>query len=176
MVRSWQLVLVRGIFAVSFALLSFFWPEITVTVFVLLFGVYALMDGLFALAALTRFSARDGHFWALLIEGLMGIAVGIVTFLHPGLTALAIVVLVGAWATLTGILAIVGAIQLRRIVANERFLFLSGLSSIFLGIAIIAAPGAGLLVWVYFVSAYALLFGGSLIGLALRLRKHSQPV
>ncbi|MQA96791.1 MAG: hypothetical protein GEV11_19905 [Streptosporangiales bacterium] len=100
--RNWWAIALRGAIAIIFGVLALFWPGITVAVLVLLFGAYALVDGVFAL--ISAFSGKNNAesrgLMALL--GVLGILFGIATFVWPGITALALVFLIGAWAVVTG--------------------------------------------------------------------------
>src|SRR5262245_7702154 len=117
--RNWWLVVLRGVLAVLFGLTAFVWPGVTCLVLVLFFGAYAFVDGVFAvITGLVRFG-ESSRWWIFLLEGLVGIAVGVVTFLWPGITSLALIYLVAAWAIVTGVLEIGAAIRLRREISNE---------------------------------------------------------
>src|SRR2546423_15693767 len=111
--RYWWALVLRGLFAILFGVLAFAWPGITLEVLVLFWGAFALVDGAFAIAAAISGHGRAGPWWALLLEGLVGIAAGVVTFLWPGITALALVFVIGAWAVVTGGFEIAAAIRLR---------------------------------------------------------------
>lgn len=181
--RHWWVLALRGALAILFGILAFVLPGITLYVLVLFFGAYALLDGIFALAMAFRFGSRDERWWPLVIEGVCGIAAGVLTFLWPGITAVALIYLIAAWAILTGILEIAAAIRLRKEIDGEWLLGLTGVLSVLLGIFLMLMPGAGLLAWVWMIGAYALLFGILLLILAFRLRSltpppvsHQQPV
>jgi uncharacterized membrane protein HdeD (DUF308 family) len=164
--RYWWAVALRGLLAVLFGLAAFFWPGITLVTLVFLFGAYALVDGVFALVSAFRADDR----WPLLFEGVVGIAAGVVAFVWPGITALALLYLIAAWAIITGILEIVAAVRLRKVIENEWLLALGGVASIILGVILVVAPGAGALGLVWAIGAYAILFGIALIALGFRLR------
>ena len=170
--RNWWAIALRGVAAIIFGLLTFVMPGITLAVLVLLFGAYAIVDGIFTLVAVARGQAvaRAEPRWVLVLEGVVSIAAGLVAFLWPGLTALALVYLIGAWAIITGALEVVAAVRLRRQIENEWWLGLSGALSIVFGVLVMAAPGAGALAMVFWIGAYAILFGALLVGLAFRLR------
>ena len=102
----------------------------------------------------------------------MGIVAGAVTFFYPGVTALVLVLLIGAWAIAHGIFEIIGAIQLRKEIDNEWWLVLAGALSVLFGLAVLAAPGAGALALIWVIGAYAIAFGAMLVVLSLRLRQH----
>ena len=169
--RGWWVLAVRGGLAVLFGLLAFLVPGAALTVLVIYFGAYAFMDGVFALLTAARFTHTDERWGLLLVEGVVGIIVGLISFVHPAATALALVYLVAAWAVLTGIVEIAAAVRLRRVIAGEWALGALGVVSVLLGIGLLAAPGAGLAVIAWMIGAYALLFGVGLLLLAWRLRR-----
>ena len=103
LVENWWTMIARGVLAMIFALAAFFWPDITLTVLVYLFAVFALVDGVFALVAALAHAERHTRWWALLLEGVVGILIAVVTVLWPDITTLALVYLIAAWAIITGI-------------------------------------------------------------------------
>jgi uncharacterized membrane protein HdeD (DUF308 family) len=145
------------------------WPTTTVRLLVL-FGVYALVDGLFSLYSALVNRRRRGGWWLLLVEAVAGVGVGILAFVWPQITALAFLHLIAAWAMVTGVLELVAAFQLRRQVEGEWVLALAGIVSIVLGLLLALRPGSGLVAVVWFVGAYAIVFGILLIVLGFRLR------
>jgi uncharacterized membrane protein HdeD (DUF308 family) len=165
--RYWWALALRGLFAVLFGLLAFFMPKITLLTLVLLFGAYVLLDGLFDIVAAIR---SPSHHWALILEGIIGIVVGILTFLWPGITAMALLYLIAFWAIFTGVLEIIAGIRLRQVLTDEIWLILMGVLSLLFGLFILIFPGAGALAVVFWIGAYAFLFGIMLIALAFRLR------
>ena len=168
--RKWWALVVRGCLAILFGVLAFAWPGITLELLVVLFGAYALVDGMFALAAAVS-GGWDGRPWgALLVEAVTGILAGIAAFFWPGITLLVLLYLMAGWAIATGVFEIVAAVQLRRHIEGEWALALSGILSILFGVALAAFPGAGLLAIVWIVAGYAVVFGVLLIALGLRLR------
>jgi uncharacterized membrane protein HdeD (DUF308 family) len=173
--RNWWVLVVRGFAAVLFGVLAFFWPLATVTVLVLLFGAYALVDGLFGVLASYAHRAEHDRWWVLLLEGLVGIAAGILTFLYPYITALVLLYLIAAWAILTGILEILAAIRLRREIEGEFLLVFSGILSVLFGIVAFVFPGTGAVAIVWLIALYAILFGLLLITLGLRVRGWGSP-
>jgi uncharacterized membrane protein HdeD (DUF308 family) len=168
--RHWWVLALRGLLAVVFGLLALIWPTTTVRLLVILFGVYALVDGLFSLYSALVNRRRRGGWWLLLVEAVAGVGVGILAFVWPQITALAFLYLIAAWAMVTGVLELVAAFQLRRQVEGEWVLALAGIVSIVLGLLLALRPGSGLVAVVWFVGAYAIVFGILLIVLGFRLR------
>jgi uncharacterized membrane protein HdeD (DUF308 family) len=163
--RNWWVLLVRGVFAVLFGVLAFWMPGITLATLVLLYGAYAFVDGITALWVGGR--ARAGWF---VLGGVLGVAAGILTFVYPGITAMALLYVIAAWAIVRGVLEIATAIELRKVMSNEWLLALAGVLSIVFGLALVANPAAGALAVVWIIGAYALVFGLIMIVLAFRLR------
>jgi len=168
--RNWWTLALRGLFAVLFGIMAFAGPGITLGALVLLYGAYAFADGVLAIAAALVGRTVGVPWWALLIEGLAGIGVGIITLLWPGITALVLLYLIAFWAVVTGVFEIVAAIRLRKEIRGEWLLALSGVLSVLFGVALIVSPGAGALAVVWLIGAYAIVFGALMIALALRLR------
>jgi len=165
--RHWWVFAIRGIAAILFGILAFAWPGITLAVLVLLWGAYALVDGVLSLVS--AFRTTHDHRWGLLIEGIIGIGAGIVTFIWPGLTALVLLYIIAVWALITGVLELIAAFRLRRVVRDEWWLVLGGVASVVFGVLMLAMPAAGALALVWLIAAYAIVFGVLLIALAVRL-------
>jgi uncharacterized membrane protein HdeD (DUF308 family) len=160
--------------AILFGLVAFIMPITTAAALIILFGAYALVDGIFAIVAAFRLRHTDERWWPLVFEGVFGIIAGFLAITWPGLTALTLITLVAVWAIFTGVLGLVAAARLRRHLSNEWLPVLSSIASIALGVLLILAPGAGLRVWVWMIGAYALLFGVLFVTLAFRLRDWEQ--
>ncbi|HET9908887.1 MAG TPA: HdeD family acid-resistance protein [Anaerolineales bacterium] len=169
--HNWWTLVLRGLAAILFGILAYVLPDITFTVLVLLFGAYALWDGVFALIGAVR--AQGERRWILVLEGLVGIAAGLVTFFWPGAATLAILTIMAVWAIVTGVFEIIGAIRLRKEIEGEWFLLLSGLLSVLFGLALVIWPVAGLVAVTWMIGAYAIIFGILLIVLGFRLRNWS---
>jgi uncharacterized membrane protein HdeD (DUF308 family) len=172
--RYWWFVALRGLAAVLFGIAAFAWPGITLTLLVLLFGAYALVDGVFALIYAFG-SGRRFRGW-LVVEGLAGIVLGVIALVWPGITALSLLYLIAGWAVVTGVLEIIAAIRLRKVITNEWMLALSGLASVIFGVILAIQPGAGALALIWLIAAYAIVFGVLLIALGFRLRAAGRKV
>jgi uncharacterized membrane protein HdeD (DUF308 family) len=170
--RNWWAVALRGVVALLYGVIALVWPGLTLEILVLFFGAYALVDGVFAIIA--AFTNRTGHdrWWVLLLEGLVGIAAGIITFLRPGLTTFVLLYVIAFWAIVTGVLEIVAAIRLRKEIQGEWMLALSGIVSLIFGVLLLLFPATGALTVAWLIGIYAILFGVMLLSLGLRLRKH----
>ena len=168
--RNWWLILLRGIFAIIFGVLTFAWPGITLVTLVLLYGAFAFADGVLALvAALTKGPAEPR--WWLALVGILGIGAGIATLMWPGLTGIILLYLIAGWAIASGIFEIVGAIRLRKEIDDEWLLIASGVVSVIFGLLILANPGAGALGVAFAIGAFAVLFGVLQVALSMRLKK-----
>lgn len=173
---SWWALVLRGIAAIAFGILAFVWPQITLTALVFLWGAYALVDGAFAIAAGIKTYGENKRWWLLLLEGILGVGAGIVAFVIPGITALILLILIAAWAIVTGVFEIIAAIQLRKEIKGEWLLALAGVASILFGVLLLFNPGAGALAVVWLIGAYAIVFGALLIALGLRLHGRLRSV
>jgi len=170
--RNWWLVLLRGIAAIVFGLLAWAWPGVTLVTLVLFWGAYALVDGVAALIG--GWNTKDGGkpMWTVVLVGLVGIAAGIFTFLQPGVTAIALLILIAVWAIVQGVLEISAAIRLRKEIQNEWLLILCGLLSVAFGVLMILNPGAGAIAVLWLIGAFAVAYGVLLVILSFKLRKH----
>ena len=168
--RSWWVHVLRGVGAVLFGLIALLWPDITVGALVLVFGAYAVVDGIFEIVgAFMGGTANESRLFRIL-RGVISIIAGIVAFAWPGITALALLYVVAIWALIIGVAEIVAAIRLRREIEGEWLLGISGLLSIVFGIIAILFPGAGILSLTWLLGIYAILFGVTLIALGFELR------
>jgi uncharacterized membrane protein HdeD (DUF308 family) len=159
----------RGVVAIIFGILTLLFPGITIQTLVILFGAYVLVDGVMDIIHAFQGRTTNQRWWVLLLEGIIGIAAGIFTFLSPGITLIALLTIIAAWAILTGIMEVIAAIELRKQIDNEFWLGLSGVISILFGILMLIFPGAGLVTITYIIAGYAIAFGVIMIVLALRL-------
>ena len=174
--RNWWVLLLRGIVAILFGALTLASPGISLASLVLLFGAFCLADGL--MAAWTALSNRKQkeNGWLLLIGGLLGIGVGLLTIFQPSVTGLALLFYIAIWAIATGVVQVLTAIRLRQEIANEWMLILAGLASVALGALLMLRPGAGALTVLWLIASYAIVFGSLLVVLALRVRSVARKI
>ncbi|MCB1485744.1 MAG: HdeD family acid-resistance protein [Hyphomicrobiaceae bacterium] len=171
--RNWWLILLRGILAIIFGVLTFIWPGLTLFTLVIFYGAFALLDGIFALVAAVTKGAPAPRWW-LAIVGLLGIGAGVVTLMWPGITGLVLLYFIAGWAIASGIFEIIGAIRLRKEIDDEWMLIASGVLAVIFGLLILAFPGAGALGLAFAIGGFAVVYGGLLVAFALRLRKHAE--
>jgi len=168
--RNWWSLVIRGMVGILLGIVAFGWPGVTLGAMVLLFGAYALIDGIVNLAGAFHAAGAHERWGMLLLEGMVGVGAALVTIFWPAITAFALIYIIAAWAILTGIAEIAAAIRLRRHIAGELLLGLAGVLSILFGVIMMAAPLVGVLVIAAWFGAYAFIFGVVLLALGLRLR------
>lgn len=169
--RNWWLLLLRGLVAIVFALLTWAQPGVSLAALVLVFGIYVLADGLLGVWSAIAKRRDNRHWWLLLLWGVVGIVVGVMTFIMPGITGLLLLMYIAAWAVITGVLQIVAAIRLRKEIKGEWLMILSGLVSVAFGVLLFLQPGAGALAVAWIIAAYAFIFGVLMVLLAFKVRK-----
>ncbi len=168
--RNWWMLAVRGVLAIIFGLVALFLPGIALLAFIIVFAVYAIVDGIVAVVVAIR-ERESLHRWGwVLVEGILSIVAGILAFSYPRETALVLLFIVAAWAVLTGIMEIVAAFSLREYLSQEWALVLAGVLSIVFGIILFAHPGAGILAILWLVGIYSIIFGVLFIVRAFQLR------
>ena len=163
--KHWWVLLIRGLLGLLFGGMAFAWPGPTLVALVLLYGAYALVDGMTALSV-----GVMARVWWLVLSGLAGVAVGIGTFFYPGITAVALFYLIAAWAIVRGIFEIIAAIELRKEISGAWALVVAGIFSIIFGLLFVAYPAPGVLALVWLIGVYAVVFGAVMIVLAILLR------
>jgi uncharacterized membrane protein HdeD (DUF308 family) len=168
--RNWWMVLLRGLGAIVFGILAWLLPGISLAVLVLLFGAFVLVDGILGVWLAIDGRKEYEDWWVLLLWGVLGIGVGVLTFMSPGVTELALLFFIAAWAIATGVLEIVAAMRLRREIKGEWLLILGGLLSIMFGGLLMSQPGTGALALIWLIGAYAIIFGIVLVILAFKTR------
>jgi uncharacterized membrane protein HdeD (DUF308 family) len=169
--RNWWVIALRGVIAITFGVLAFVQPQLTLRVLVTLVGVYLLADGLSLLASYVRGdpdARRAG--WSVALMGVLGIVAGVAAFGWPNITALTLLAVVAIWAILTGAFQIIAAIRLRREIQGELLMAIGGIVSIAFGLYLLVNPSDGLLSLVWLVGFWAVVFGITQVLLALRIR------
>lgn len=174
--RNWWTVGLRGVAAILFGVAALVWPGLTLQVLVLLFGAFAMVDGAFTLFWAIDSREHNKRWWAMALGGLSGIVLGVLTFLWPAVTGLVLLYFIAAWAIVTGVLEIVAAIELRRLITGEWAMVLGGILSIAFGVMMAVFPGAGAVGLVWAIGIYAIAFGILLLVLAFRLRSINEDL
>ena len=169
--RFWWTIVLRGVLALAFGVVAFLWPGVTLATLIVLFGGYAVADGLVSVILGIKDYGNHERWWATLIGGFVSMTAGIITLMMPGQTAIALLILIAIWAMLHGVLDVIAAIRLRHVIEGEWRLALAGVLSIGFGLLLIAFPGTGALAAVWWVGTYAILMGAMLVMLGLRARK-----
>jgi len=171
LVKNWWALALRGVAAVIFGIIAFALPGVTLTVLVLFFAAYLLVDGVFALIAGLKAAERHERWGSLALEGILDLVAGAAVVMWPGLTLVVFIYMAAFWALVTGIALLVAAFRLRK-QHGEWTMILAGILSIAWGILVAVFPIAGILVWAWWIGAYALIFGIAMLILAFRLRRH----
>ncbi|MGO9451546.1 MAG: HdeD family acid-resistance protein [Candidatus Binataceae bacterium] len=171
LVQHWWVFVLRGVVAIIFGISAFAWPGLTIATLILLFGAYALVDGAFLIISAISGWGHIEDPWLILLEGLLGIGIGVVTFHAPTVTILGLLIYIAAWSLATGVLEIASAMRLRKELAGEFWLLLSGILSIAFAVVLMWYPAAGAVALVWIIGAYAIGFGIVLIALGLKLNR-----
>jgi uncharacterized membrane protein HdeD (DUF308 family) len=166
---KWWLVLFEGILAIGFGFIAWVWPGLTVATLVLLFGAFAFTDGVLNLIAAPRANWTGESPWGFILQGVLGLGTGILVVLWPDISALALMYVIAFWAIAIGATQIIAAIELRKVIDNEWFLALSGVTSIVFGVLAAIFPGDGAVAVVWAIGLYAIVFGSFLVALSVRL-------
>lgn len=168
--RSWWMPALRGVIAIAFGTIALFWPGLTLLGLVSLFAAYALLGGGIAVAAAVRYRKTHDDWWLPLLLGASAIGAAVIALIHPALSIMVLVMLIGANALISGVLDVAMAIRLRKTLQHEWLLALNGAAAIVFGVLAFLFPGAGALAIVWMISLYALATGVLLLALAVRLR------
>ena len=166
---NWSFVVVRGVAATVFGMLTLFSPGLTLAALILLFGAYALADGIVAIAIALRRRTEE-QWWMLLLAGVAGIIVGLIALTMPGLTAVVLIYVIAVRAILVGALEITAAVRLRKVIEREWMMALGGIASILFGVLILGFPVSGALAVLLWIGTFSIIIGAALIGLGFRLR------
>jgi uncharacterized membrane protein HdeD (DUF308 family) len=167
---NWSALAIRGVIAIAFGIIAFLLPGLTLGALILLFAAYAIVDGVSHVITGIRQRSGDRPDGLMILGGIVGIAVGVIAVILPGVTALFLLALIGAWAIVTGAAEIVAAYRLRKAISGEWLLALQGILSIAFGVYVWLFPGAGALAVVWLIAAFAIASGVILLMLAFRMR------
>ncbi|MCL2428320.1 MAG: HdeD family acid-resistance protein [Alphaproteobacteria bacterium] len=175
--RNWWAVALRGVFSLICGVMAFLVPGIAITSLFIVLGAYLVVDGLFAIIAAVRAGRRHERWGLLVFEGIVGMAAGILAMTMPVKAIVLLVRILGAWAILTGVFMMMAAFRLH-LTHGQWLMAFGGLASAIWGILLLIGPPLiGALVLTYWLGAYALIFGVTLLVLAFRLRQHrNDPV
>jgi uncharacterized membrane protein HdeD (DUF308 family) len=175
---SWRAIAFRALVALAFGIAALVWPGLTLLALVLLFGAFVLVDGVTHLVAAFRArdegggadSGRGDRVW-LVLQGVLSVGVGVITFVWPAITALALVIVIAAWALLTGVFELIAAVRMRRAIDNEWLLVIGGVLAVAAGVLMAVRPDAGALAITWLIGWFAVFRGVLLLGLAWRVRQ-----
>ena len=173
---NWWILLLRGILAILFGVAAYAWPGMTLAMLVMFFAAFVFVDGVFDTFAAFAGRKENENWWVLLIEGLLGIAFGLITWMRPGITTMVLLLFIAFWAMATGILRIIMALRLRKEIEGEWWLVLSGLASVLFGLIVMARPGAGALALLWLIGAWAIVVGVFLVILAFQARSFGKKL
>jgi uncharacterized membrane protein HdeD (DUF308 family) len=168
--KSWSWLALRGAISLVFGILAAFWPGITLLWLLVIFAAYAMIGGVASAAAAIKNWKTNPDWWLMALWGLVGIGAGVIALILPNLTAIVLVLLIGATALANGIVDIVMAIRLRKVIRGEALLILNGLISVAFGVFVFFFPGVGALALVWLIAMYAIVSGLLLLALAWRAR------
>jgi uncharacterized membrane protein HdeD (DUF308 family) len=169
--RYWWVALLRGLVAILFGIVAFALPGVTLATLVLFFAAFAFVEGILAVVSAVGARKSDETWWVLFIEGLFGVAFGVLTFMRPAITGLVLLLYIAAWAIVTGALRIAAAIRLRKEIEGEGWLALGGVVSILFGVFMFAFPAAGALAVLFYIGAWSIVTGVTLCLLSFELRR-----
>lgn len=174
LVRRWRSLALRGALGLLFGLIAALWAQMPLSTLVLLFGAYAVLDGVIACTLGARHPLRD-RTWALLLEGLASVGLGLGALVFTRTAAELVVILIAVWAIGTGILELSAAIRLRRELPGELLLLIGGAASIVLGFAIFLSPSTRSIALAVMLGSYTIVFGAAMLVQGLRLRHVLRP-
>ena len=167
--RNWWLLVLRGVAAIAFGILTVVWPGASLASLVLLFGVYSLVEGITSLAL--AFVQAEGRTGTWVLHGLVGIGAGILTFTYPALTSIALYAIIAGWAIATGIVEIYVASELRGMAGGVGTIVFAGIVSILFGALLVALPAAGVVALVSVIAAMAIMSGIAWVAFGVRLHR-----
>jgi uncharacterized membrane protein HdeD (DUF308 family) len=174
--QYWWVLLLRGVLAIAFGVVAYAWPGLTLATLVMFFAAFVLVDGVFDVFHAFSGRKENDHWWVLLLEGLLGIAFGVITWSNPAVTVVVLLLFIAFWAMATGILRVVMAIRLRKEIEGEWWLILSGLASVLFAVIVMARPAAGAMAMLWVIAAWSIVVGVFLVILAFRARSFGRAL
>lgn len=169
--KHWWILVLRGVVSLLFAAIAFTNPELAYRTLLLVLGVFLVVDGVTATYLGARMRGYDDDWWAILLEGALGVGLGLIALINPEMTAVGLVLVLAVWFLVTGVFEIATAIKLRKEIDNEWLLGLAGFISIILGALMLINPNAGAISIMWWLGFYAAIFGVLLVGLGMRMRQ-----
>jgi uncharacterized membrane protein HdeD (DUF308 family) len=168
--RWWWTFILRGVLAIAFGVVAFLSPPATIAALVLLFGAWALVDGVFHIAGAIQDRSRNRSWWLAVLEGVVSIIAGVLALAFPAFAAVSLLLIIAAWSIVTGVVEVVMAIRLREQITGELWLAIAGILSIVFGVLLFLFPTSGAITIVWIIGAFAIAFGIAMIVLGWRLR------
>ena len=168
--KMWWLLALRGVFAILFGIVILAWPALTIEVLVIIYGVFALVGGILSMIIGLFTIGKYSNWWVMFLEGVLGFIVGGIVLKWPAISLLLLVVIIGLWAIISGIIQIITAIFVRQEIKNEWLMGLSGLISLLFGLVILSWPISSIIVVSWLIGFYALLLGIFLIVFGFQIK------
>lgn len=169
--KAWGAILLRGIVAIIFAMLAFFWTGLSLEMLIIILGIYLLLEALLSFIATGVLAKEHGKWWLMLLNGLFSLIVAILVFSYPGITLLILVYLVGIWALITGLVEFIASFTAPWAEEAKVAVGVAGVISVILGLIILFNPAISIVVMMWLVGIYLLVFGISMVAFAIRLKK-----
>jgi uncharacterized membrane protein HdeD (DUF308 family) len=174
--RNWWVLFLNGLGAIVFGITAFAWPSVVLWTLIVFFGIYCIVDGVTSVMASLSKDDAGANWLMMLFSGILSIAAGVVAMAWPQITGFYLLMLIAAWAIVKGVLEIIAAIKLRKVIKNEWVLIAAGLISICAGAAMMARPAGGALAVIWLIGTMAVVRGVLVLGLSLRLRRLEKTI
>ena len=169
--RNWWIYVVRGALALIFGMYAWFMPGLAMKVLLMFFGIFVLLEGLFAIIGSIAGRKYSEVWWLVLMEGIAGLVLGLLTLTRPEFVATLIVIFVAAWAIWGGLFRIIAAVRLRKHIEGEWLLIFGGIVSMLFGLMLLKHTGAGIVAISWMIAFFASMFGVLLISFGIKVRK-----